>query len=250
MDPELESKESQEFQNSEIGAVEVSIDMTERMAEQTREDLYELPNELRTAFDRVAPGLGAEVYSRAQELSGDLLRQLQDSRERGSATEYGSFNDNTTVSAERESMSFGEINRMVAALKILAEQLEDQARHQAVDTRVIDLDKLDGGDERAVPEFWYLLTGEREYGSGHETQVGEYTLNAQQSQEAQGPGSETRKLVIRKTTKLENEESSAVEVVESGDEVEKPSNVISMEDRRRNVPPTRYGRRANRDEAA
>lgn len=249
MDPELEAKE-RELPNNEIGAVEVPIDMTERMAEQTKADLYELPNELRTAFDRVAPGLGAEVYSRAQELSGDLLRQLQDSQERGNATQYGSFNDNTTVSAERESMNFGEINRMVVALKILAEQLEDQARRQAGDTRVIDLDKLDGGDERAVPEFWYLLTGEREYGAGHETQVGEYTLNAQQSQEAQGPGSETRKLVIRKTTKLEKQESDAVETVESGDDTERPSNVISMEDRRRNVPPTRYGRQASQDEAA
>jgi hypothetical protein len=250
MNPEIEAKEQQEFSNTEIGAVEVPVDMTERIAEQTKEDLYELPNELRTAFDRVAPGLGAEVYSRAQELSGDLLRQLEDSQARGASNEYGSFHDNTTVSAEREAMGFGEINRMVTALKLLAEQLDDQTRSQTGDTRIIDLDKLDAGEERAVPEFWYLLTGEREYGSGHEIQAGEYTLNAQQSQDAQGPGSETRKLVIRKTAKLEKAESDAAEMNQEDVIIEENSTVVDLEDRRRNMPPTRYGREASERDAA
>lgn len=241
MNPELEAPENQEFQNAEIGAVEVPIDLTERIAEQTKADLYELPNELRTAFDRVAPGLGAEVYGRAQELSGDLLRQLQDSQERGNSNEYGSFNDNTTVSSERESMNFGDINRMVSALKILAEQLADQARHQVGNDRIIDLDKLDGGEERAVPEFWYLLTGEREYGSGHEAQVGAYTLSTEQSQEAQGPGSETRKLVIHKT---EQADPAVDEASEEETIVEQPSNVVSLEDWKRNNPKTVYGRQS------
>jgi len=219
MNPELKAKEDQEFRNSEIGAVEVESDTPDRISEQTKQDLYELPNGLRTAFERVAPGLGAEVYSRAQELAGDLLRQLQDSQQRGNASEYGSFNDNTTVSAERESMNFGQINTMVAALEILADQLAEQARRQPADEKIIDLDKLDGGEERAVPEFWYLLTGQREFGAGNEVQVGPYSLSTQQSQEAQGPGSETRKLVIRKMD------------TSSGDNTSK-NNVVSMEDYR------------------
>ena len=51
MNPELEAKENQEFRNSEIGAVEVESDTPDRISEQTKQDLYELPNGLRTAFE-------------------------------------------------------------------------------------------------------------------------------------------------------------------------------------------------------
>ena len=93
--------------------------------------------------------------------------------------------------------------------------MADQARRQPEDEKVIDLDKLYGVEERAVPEFWYLLTGQKEFGSGHEVQVGPYILSTLQSQEAQGPGSETRKLVIRKTDKLPNGAESVVAAEEA-----------------------------------
>ena len=200
MNPELEARNNQEsFPNAEQGYVEVSPELPEQIAEQTKEDLYELPNELRTAFDRVIPGLGAEVFSRAQEVSGDLIRQLDDSQQRKSANEYGAFNDNTAVSSERESINFGEINRMVIVMKLCIELLEDQVRRQHTEAKVIDFGQVDGDESRAIPEFWYILTGEREFGAGHEIQVGEYTISSVQDQDADGPGSESRKLTIRKT---------------------------------------------------
>lgn len=245
MNPELEAKENQEFQNSEIGAVEVPADMTEQITDQTRADLYELPNELRTAFDRVAPGLGAEIYGRAQELSGDLLRQLQDSQQRGSSNEYGSFNDNTSVGVEKESMRFGEINRMVIVLKLCVELLEDQVRRQQGDTKVIDFGQIDGDEPRAVPEFWYVLTGEREFGSGHEVQVGEYTLSAAQDQDASGPGSESRKLIMRKTDKVVEEPDNVVAVEFGKPDPDKNEDEDDGDsDNPRNMPDTRYGRAA------
>lgn len=241
---EIESTESGvEERLGEAGFAEVPTDMTERIKDRTRADLYELPNELRRSFDRVAPGLGSEIFSRAQEISGKYLRQLDNSTERNDTNQYGEFNDNTAVSDDRETLKFGDINRIVTGLKMLVDQLDDQARRQQGDTKIIDLDKLDGGEARAVPEFWYLLTGESEYGSGHESQVGAYTLSSSQSQEASGPGSESRKLIIAKTEVAAQQDSAVVEEVEAADDTEVPSNVIGIhEGRKRLVPATKYER--------
>lgn len=238
------SEQSAEQRLGEQGYVEVPADMTEQVIKDTKEVLYELPNELRTAFDRVAPGLGGEAFARAQEVSGKLLRQLEDAGERGGATEYGSFNDNTAVSNDQEALNFGDINRIVSALKLLAEQLDDQARRQPGDVKIIDLDRLDGGEPRAVPEFWYVFTGNAEYGSGHETQVGAYSLSAEQSQDAKGPGSESRKLIIRKTGAPQEEAGSVVAAEESDQELAPESSSEVVRDFNRYEPKRRFEQNA------
>lgn len=195
-DPGVESEESV------IAGPELKTDAYKAI----EDDLQKLPYELSEVFDRIAPGLGGEVFKNGKELAAKLLLQLASASERDPEATFGDFEaDNTEISDPLESMKFGEISNMVSSLNQAAAQLEDLTQEQDKNNIIIDMDSLSSGEARSVQQLWGLVSGEAEVGAGHVVEVGPYTLSVEQGQAKKGMGAESRKLVIRKTDQAEPE---------------------------------------------
>lgn len=198
LDPELRAAEA----NGELATPDIGGEtMANEAIKEVEDDLRKLPYELSDVFNRVAPGLRGVVFERSRELAAKLMFQLNNATEREPYGDSITFDaENAAVGDTLESLKLGEITSLVAALRSLAEQLEDRAQEQNREAVTIDLDALNSGEPRAVQQIWYILSGEAEVGAaGHEVQAGPYTLTVEQTQDTKGPGAESTKLVIRQT---------------------------------------------------
>jgi hypothetical protein len=254
MDP-LDSPENFEIraaqENGEFATPEVGGSTLENGVEEDKQRVEEALNGLYADIFRVAnkiePGLGSAILSRAQEEIGKLRLQLEGSTGVDSSEEYGNFNDGTAPGGQ-EKFSLGDIEDTVRDLREFLATLPNQVRGQQGEVQTIDLDHLDDSGSRAVGIFNKIMTGEESFKAGNKTEVGDYEITATRGQGTAGAGEETPQIEIRKADAAEEEENRAGSVVAAEDEVEATTqptdNLRSMEDHRRNMPDTRDQRQA------
>lgn len=234
-----------ELATPEIGGAGLESGMEEDK-QRAEEALNRLYADFFRAMNKIEPGLGSAILSRAQEEIGKLRLQLEGSTGDGSE-EYGNFND-ATAPGGQEKFSLGDVEDTVRDLGEFLATLPNQVRGQQGEVQTIDLAHLDDSGSRAVGIFYKIMTGEESFKAGNESEVGDYKITAMRGQGTAGAGEETPQIEIKKADEVEQEENQAGSVVAAEEGAEGasplPDNVRSMEDYKRTMPDTRNERQS------